>query len=352
MFLDVKEIDRYLATAREVSQDLPLIDIHVHPTEILKNKHIYKQVARSPLLYSVKGSHYSTPEISRLRIDSSDVKIANFPLKLRNKLSELVFTNSYNHIGEQVLRDQMTLSGIKYACLLPVPSEVAQQSEQIKFIKTLNKHDSRYIVGYGLENRQNNTGIEQLLSTAKHKHGARIIKIHPNISDINITETKGRAYLEEVLASCGKLSLPIVIHGGISPILGDANNAKYARIDNLAKINWSLSSSTVVLAHFGLYGCNASEISRSEEESIKNIVQKNDNVYVDTSGVGYEIVSKMMSSIPFEKIIFGSDALYMPMWEAMAYLAHASNQSGRSVEQTISQVANKNTLCALPMLLS
>ena len=353
MFLSVEKVEQYLALSRELGKDVPLMDVHVHPTEIIRNKHIYRsKVDKDCHLLSAVHTDYSKPELSRLRISFDQVDSSKFSRTLKNKLSEMLFSKNYNHIGIDVLHDQMRLAGVSHACMLPVASKLAPIETQMPFLGQLHEADNNLVVGYGLPKQEENVNVQELLREQLGKYPVKILKIHPNISGIDISQDEGKEYLEETLEICGILDLPVVIHGGISPILSGSENAYFARLENLSDIDWGLTKSSIILAHFGMYGCSANDISSAEEQCLVSIIDKHDNVFVDTSGVGFGVVNKMINVLPEEKVIFGSDALYMPIWESMSYLLHACDSNGFNKESYLKRVANENILKYFPGLFS
>ncbi|MCC7257261.1 MAG: amidohydrolase family protein [Gammaproteobacteria bacterium] len=352
MFLEATAIERYLAISREVGSRSVLLDCHVHPTEIIRNRLRYHAVEPEPQLYASGEGCYCAPAPGRLRLAADPATVDRATSALKNRMSELLFTRNFRFIGARVLADQMALAGIGRACLLPVPSEVATLPEQMVLLEALHRADARFLPGYGLPAvRSGAASLLDELRTMVARFGVRVLKIHPNISGIDIGSEPGRAYLEEALAACGTLGLPVIVHGGISPILGESGRARYARLENLTSIDWGRGSAPVILAHFGLYGCGAADITDADVHGVKTLLDRHDNLFTDSSGVGFPVIEKMMRNLPVDKILFGSDALYLPVWEAMAYVACAAERMGRDPAATIEQIAGTNARTHLPGLL-
>lgn len=351
MFLEAAATERYLAISREVGQGCVLVDCHVHPTEIIRNRLRYRAVEPEPLLYSSTEACYCAPSPGRLRIGAGEATAQRAAPALKNRMSEMLFTRNFRHIGARVLEDQMALAGIGRLCMLPVPSPAASLPEQMALLDGLHRANANLLPGCGLPAAIDGPGVPAFLREMVQRHDVRALKIHPNLSGIDVGTTAGRAYLEEALVACGALGLPAIVHGGVSPILGEAGPAGFARLDNLAQVDWGIGRGPVVLAHFGLYGCGATDITEADVRLVRGLLDRHDNLFTDTSGVGFPVVEKMMRNLPLGKIVFGSDALYLPVWEAMAYVACAAERMGASPAATIERIASSNVGEHLPALL-
>ena len=73
------------------------------------------------------------------------------------------------------------------------------------------------------------------LRMAVRKHRIRVVKIHPNFSRIDISTDPGKRRVNSILRACEAVQLPVVFHGGSSPILGDIPASRFSIIENLAE---------------------------------------------------------------------------------------------------------------------
>ena len=52
-------------------------------------------------------------------------------------------------------------------------------------------------------------------------YDVKAVKLHPNISRIDPATSHGMERVESILGACSRARLPLIVHGGRSPILGD-----------------------------------------------------------------------------------------------------------------------------------
>jgi predicted TIM-barrel fold metal-dependent hydrolase len=170
------------------------------------------------------------------------------------------------------------------------------------------------------------------------------VKVHPNLSNIDLSRGEGVARLEAILTACGSLRLPVVVHGGCSPILGHVPAAEFSALDNLSDVNWSATGHSVVIAHFGIYGCNATKPIVGAIDSLNRLLEKYPNLMVDTAGVSPQIMRSALPLVDRNRVVFGSDALYHSMWQSLVVLADvlAENREGNVID-AISQIAGTNS---------
>ena len=324
--LDVFAIRSYLDALRDMCGSAPIVDIHVHATEVIKGKARYGK-PHNGVISASAGDAYKRPELVNIRLASPPVMIDS---ARRNKLSEMAFTQNYRHTGPQVLGQHMELANIDKAVLLPVASANYSMAEQMDIIDFFCTNDDRFIAGYCMPADVPDAMIYDDLALAVQRFGVRVVKIHPNITGIDLTEKAGRARLQEILSACGRHALPVVLHGGCSPILGDVPASRYSSLHNLSAIDWAVTSAPVVIAHFGIYGCNNSEgpASEASKQALLDLLNSHLQLFTDTSGVSYEAILTMLSIVDPAKIIFGSDALYVPAFRQIVLVMHALHELG------------------------
>lgn len=324
--LSVSQIEDYISSLKSICHDTPVIDCHVHATEVIRDKLEYSTNCE-PVLSAVGFDNYKKPRLNAARITAAQTG----PDRVRqNRLSEMAFTQSYRYTGATVLRDQMELAGVDRAVLLPVAHQRDSLNRQMQIIDSCCALDSCFIPGFSIDNAISDDDIADHLESAVRKHAVRVVKVHANVSGINLSEKTGRRRVNAILRACDPLDLPLVFHGGCSPILGDGPDSKFSIAENLREIDWGATRSAVVIAHFGVYGCDGSslDISRGSVGHIQDILDDHSNVYLDTSGVMFPAIRRMLEIVDPSRVVFGSDAMYVPMYRQIAFVMHALAEAG------------------------
>lgn len=329
--LSAEQVVQYIKAARELCGSSQLVDIHVHASEVIRANIKYGPPLNG-VFSKINSGEYRPPETAGVRLRSDPPMASN---AMQNRLSELAFTRAYHYTGPRVLGDQMHLSGVDKAVLLPVAKDSESLAAQMEIIDLCCKEDSRFVAGYSIPHAVDKHAIAEDLERAVAVHGIRMLKLHPNISSIDLSSTSGRLWVEEILRACDNLQIPVLLHGGCSPILGDSPARRFSALDNLVDIDWSLTRAPVVLAHFGVYGCNfhAGHADRKTEQLFCNLLSDNPHIYTDTSGVSYDAIERMLGLVDLDRVVFGSDALYVPMYRQLALLMHALTSSLKDPHQ-------------------
>ena len=130
----------------------------------------------------------------------------------------------------------------------------------------------------------------------------------------------------------------MMVHGGISRLLQDPDCRAYAALDNLLAVPWRLVGTPIVISHAGMFGYPAREIG-SLLPKISRLLDENDNLLVDISGLSLAALSAVLAQIDNERIVFGSDALYFPQWSAVVTVLFALDQLGLPLGETFSKLA-------------
>jgi predicted TIM-barrel fold metal-dependent hydrolase len=151
----------------------------------------------------------------------------------------------------------------------------------------------------------------------------------------------GRARTHAILAACDGLQLPLVVHGGRSPILGDSPAADHAVLAKLETIDWSTSNASVVVSHFGVYGCPG-DVIPAQAERMNALLARYANIVTDTSGVDYAVLTYLLRTVNHDRIVFGSDAMYTPMWKSIVQLLRALETVGPNAESSFVKIVSTN----------
>jgi predicted TIM-barrel fold metal-dependent hydrolase len=340
-YIEEPEVRGWLQTAAEVAADTPLADLHVHAGEV-----VFGALAHAPTpdpgRWSVPGSSFAPSRPARIRIDHADPEPHGSAL--RNRLSRALFTRAYEHVGHSVLRAEMAIAHISGALLLPVAGEANPQSveTQMDLLTRCAKGDPGLWTAYSIPRALSPDAIASHLRQVVRLHAPRAIKLHPNLSGIDLRTTQGLEHVECLLEACGELGLPLVVHAGRSPILGDIPAAGFATIENLSLVRWQCSRAPVVLAHLAAYGCGSSERVERVRPGLARLLAQHDHLYTDCSGLSLPALLDVLPGLDSQRVVFGSDALYTPMWAALASFLHAVQACGGAPHAILRQTAHAN----------
>jgi predicted TIM-barrel fold metal-dependent hydrolase len=332
------EVARYLALAREVGSVRSLCDLHVHLTDVFD--------ARPPRDdEGLEAAEFTGPagfRVLSLR-EQEDV-----PLAARNQVSRMLTRQSYERLAALDLRKQMQVTGISAALALPVAHPEGDLEAQMLYLSKCRERHPELMLGYTIAARES-VPPDQLaaqISRAKALHGVKAVKLHNNISRIDLSTDRGRRHMNAVIEACGSVGLPLIVHGGASPILAPDPCCDFGRLQQLAKLDWE-PAATVIIAHCGIYGCTRSEVDDCIP-LLKRLVTR-PNIFVDMSGLGSEALQIVIRAIGIERMLFGSDALYHPLWRAMVAALDAFHRVGLSEADALSQVANETPSAVLDL---
>lgn len=340
--LRVSEIQRYLELAQAVGRSFPLVDAHVHATEIVFRQIQYRKGTKAGEILSAVDRPFEPPRIAPLRLTDATGVARRFDAKTRNRASRLLFTNAYEHIGRQVLLAHMDLGRVDRALLLPVAPRDGAVDEQMTALLAFRGRERRLLLGYSVPNAVPSPEVAADVERAVATYGARAVKLHPNLSGIDLDQASGMERVESIMAACGRARLPLIVHGGRSPILGDEAASHHAELRSLERVDWGRSAECVVIAHCGVFGYPKGESVADGLPILKRILARHENVLVDSSGLDFGVLVEVLKSLDDERIVFGSDALYFPMWQAVVTLLHALAAVGRPLEDSFARIASRN----------
>ena len=342
MILPKEEVLKYLACVKSLQKVCPLIDIHVSPFEVIFNSFHYVPNPQYEGVHSLDSGRYRLPSVGPLRVKTHPPE---FPGERHEcvpaKLSLMLYRKFYAHIGPRVLSDHMRLSGISRSLLLPVVQTDSDGEEQFRMMFKIYSGDERLILGYCIPNTVSNKDILPVVKAAVSKYRIGAIKLHPNITEINLSKVAGKKRVENILESCGVTGLPLVIHGGLSPVLKNPNSRGYAALSNLCQIDWSITSAPVVISHAGMMGHSLCEIS-DLMPLLRCILSTHSNVMVDISALDLGALCLILEKVERDRIVFGSDAFYFPQWSAVVKLLHALKATVSDTEEAFIKIAGEN----------
>lgn len=325
---------------KEVQKAFKTYDMHIHPTEIIYNVLNYQEDAEVKGLFTLGKIKYRSPSLEKLR-HSEDRQEALHVVKENPRVIPMLLRQIYFHTGPKVFGDYFDILGIDKALLLPVAPELGSLDEQMAMSYKMFKDDNRFRMAGSVPNTVRNEDIESSLREQMKNYDIAAVKIHPNISGVNLGTSKGKERVECIIKASDQLGLPVIIHGGINDVLNN-ENGRFAEISNFLDINWK-SSSPVIIAHGGAYGLSISEAVDEIIPALKKLLSLYENLCIDISGLPENIILSFLSFIETERIFFGSDALYENEIVVAIRLVYALEQSGLKLERSLIQILSENT---------
>ena len=184
--------------------------------------------------------------------------------------------------------------------------------------------------------------IRNLVRDAVHSYKIKAIKIHPNITEIDLSESSGKERVEYIIEAAGKAGLKVVIHGGRSTGIKDPMASSYGILKNLQHIDWGNTNQAVIIAHAGTYGHDLSQIKEEVLPLMNRLLSRHSNVFVDVSGLEIDAISAIVKRIDIDRIFFGSDALYNSQWGALVKLMHVLQKNAPNYEECFVKIASVN----------
>jgi len=339
--LELPEIEGYLELAAQVGRRTPIVDAHAHGTEVIFQKIRYSAGADG--VRSAGPSAFRPPKLQPFRLGSAAGEAASLDPSMRNRISRLMFTTAYQHAGRRVFLEHMRLARVDRALLLAVAPESGGVEGQMRELAEGCQGEARLLLGYSVPNAVDETDLVTHLRGAVEGHGIRAVKLHPNLSRIDPRSDRGASRIRSLLVACGEAGLPLVVHGGLSPIIEDPEASRFAVLENLRDVDWSLSGEPVVLAHAGVFGCD-DEQARAGLPVVREMLERHPNLLVDTSGLEFGILVELLRGVSRSRVVFGSDALYFSMWQAVVALLCALESGGDDVEEGFATIASTNAL--------
>ncbi len=298
--------------ARDLGRTHTFLDFHVHPFDVLSDDTRYTRDAQVDGLYSRGLFKYRPPVLEAASEDLTDV---GQPASDNQRAFILSSRFTYNHTGPKVFNDQLDLVGLSGALLLPVARTAGKAGEMSEVVGEMFQKDRRFLPGCALPVGLQPEELAGFFKSARERFGVRAIKFHPNLAAIDPGTQGGQELIYSTLSAAGDLHLPIIVHAGRTPSIEPAASREYGTISHLTTINWSLSAAPVILAHAACYGLTVEEAPEALSR-LDDMLERHSNLRVDTSNLEPSILGLVLNRIPPERLIFGSDALYVPIWKA------------------------------------
>lgn len=329
-----------LERAKELGRDFPFFDFHVHPFDVFSADTAYQADKSIAGLFAKSSFAYRTPSISQKQ------EISNERMPQRpgwNSLQAYILASrlAYAFTGRKVLADQLDLIGFAGALLLPVAREAGVAERVLAAGRKMFEDNGRFFLGCPIPIGLSPDRLLSFYESAREEWGIWAIKVHPNLAGIDFLEKSGREIIEATLLAAGKLGLPVVIHGGRTPGLEPCETRELGTFVRLKEINWGLSSAPVIFAHCGCYGLTESEVPTALP-FLNSLFDKYSNLMADTSNLEVPALRLILENVDCNRLIFGSDALYVPIWKAWLRFLQTLYQVSCRPETDLIQIASLN----------
>ncbi len=343
MDLDKPTVDRYLAILREIGASVCLTDCHVHPFEVMFDACTYEP---DPQLAGV----YRSGKIPYLPATSGPVSLGALVPPVNDMRADLVervlllsMRRLYSHTGPQCWRDHGEPAGIRRYALLPVAQPGRTADARMHEMAEMFGDDPQFILGYSLPNTLAPEEVAPDVLRAVETCRIRVLKVHPTLSGHDMTSTQGIRQVNALLEAAKRSALPVILHGGLSPSTRYAPEAcQQGAMENLARLDFGLTDSPVVIAHAGAFAIDVGEYEQRVLPLLRQLLSRFDHLLVDTSALSAEILSLVLGKVDPRRIVFGSDAFYEASWKAAVKLYWALEQQLPRPGDLFAQIAGDN----------
>lgn len=338
--IPISKVENYLLQIREIASDTLLTDCHVHPFDVMGEDVKYTRQDGDGGIYRSGTSEYRGSAVGAIPVSRApESDITN---DLKRKMALFTSRRIYSHVGPGVFSDHMSLAGIGRMVLLPVHGPEEPRLGQMDLLEEMYGSDDRFSLGICVPVSVDDEDIGDFIGDMVSRDNIRVLKIHPNITGIDTTSPGGIRRIEHMLQASRDHALKVVIHGGLSPDYLAPDFFSMGSMNNLKQLDWGITDQTIIIAHAGCYGHSRSEAENSVLPVLKAVMEKNDNLVVDTSGVEVETLDLILSKVDVERILFGSDSLYFPTWKSIVVLMDLLTRKHPSPEQALVRVAGEN----------
>ncbi|GAX62296.1 metal-dependent hydrolase [Candidatus Scalindua japonica] len=196
-------------------------------------------------------------------------------------------------LSPEVLIGQMEDAGVSQSVLYAVDAPIVYSSNE--YVQTLCAQFPDRLMGFASVNPNDKDAVERL-DKAVNEQGLRGLKLHPPLQNFFPNNESVFPIYEKAV----ELKIPVVFHVGTTPFgsLARLSQANPILIDDVAV---EFPDLRIMLTHLG---------TLSHLEAFM-VVEKNPNVYIDTSAYLYEIkellTMNLITRLGPHKIIFGTD---------------------------------------------
>lgn len=336
--LEPARVQEWLDLVRRTKGSSLFFDVHVHPFDVIFQSLRYQRQAAQAGVYGTDGSVFVSPSLAPVPLDGS----SRPPASYRASFYLLVVRKLYRHVGPRVLGEQLALAAVDRALLLPVAPAGGSDEWQLDALQEMFGNDPRFVMAVSVPSDVPDREIAAYVSRAVAHRRVRAVKLHPAITGIDVGSAPGRARVEAILDACRASAVPLIVHGGRSYPIQDAQAEGYAAIGNLAGIRWSDAKVPVCIAHAGCFASSLDEVERMILPALDSMLASNPNLVVDVSALELDSLTRVLERVDAGRVMFGSDALYQPSWVAMVKLLVALERARMDVVATLERVASRN----------
>ena len=331
--------------ARDLGRTYSFFDCHVHPFDVLEGDVAYQSNEQSGMLFSKGSSVYHEPTVDqRLRSDTQ------FSIGEQDNARAFVLASrfKYLHTGTKVIRDQLNMTGLSGALLLPVARVPGKSEELLQASRKMFQHDNCLYIGCAFPMGVSADRLATFFRSAWENYRICAIKIHPNLTGIDPYTSEGHDLIEATLEAAGTLDLPVILHVGRTTALKPSDSTEYGTLSHLEEINWSISTAPVIFAHAGCYELTEAEATMTLCK-LNLLLEKHPNVIADTSNLHPSSLRLVLKKVSRDRLVFGSDALYIPIWKAWLRFLHALQDVSPSPDNDLIHIASLNPADCLGM---
>jgi predicted TIM-barrel fold metal-dependent hydrolase len=335
----VDRIERYVEIIKEVHQEHTTYDVHMHPFEVFFDPLEYKENPDVKGLFSVGGVRYLKPTPEGLIISSAKAG-GDFLQALDSRVLRYILRRKYSHTGPFVFGSLFDIAEIDKGLLLPIARGNDGVDAQMDLISRMYSNDKRFCLAGCIPASIQNEEILRCIRTQIDKYDIVAIKAHPNLSGVDLKGAAGKERIECIVDACSALDLPLIMHVGKSSVI-KGNASRFAEIANFKDMKFK-ASVPVVMAHGGAYGIPPGEIGEVVIPVLRELLDANENVCIDVSGLQCESMCQLLASIDVERILFGSDALYCDPFVMEICLLNALQSVHPKIEESYCKIISEN----------
>lgn len=342
MWMDETSVNRYLSIMMDMAQSVTLTDCHVHPFEVIYDQGVYEPNPQFEGVYSNGKTNYVPPCPGAFELDPFTRIPPKSSPDLAKRMMLLALRCMYAHTGPRHCLAQASMAGIRRLILLPVAHPGKTAEVQLSKMASYFGKDPGFPLGYSLPNTLIPNAVEEDVQRNMDSYGIKVLKVHPNLSGHDLTSQIGIDRVNALMDVSKKLSLPVIIHGGPSPLLKEVISASYGELKNLQNIDFGRTDQAVVIAHGGFYGLNYPEVESSAMPLLKILMKKYDNLFIDSSSLTAKVLELIIKKVDCKKILFGSDSYYEASWRAAIKFYWVLEKNVNNPEELFLIIAGNN----------
>ncbi len=336
------EVRKYLGIVYDLKRECAFYDVHAHPFEIFYNEVQYARHPSDERLYASDGTDFAGPAISDVMADTDERSRSVLRLIRQSSGSREKLSAAFRHTGPRIFEQHALLSGIDHVLLLPAWPPDGASDAQMAQTARMFVDENLFLLAGSIPRTVKIADIATYMQDAADRFCLRAVKLHPNLTGINPVDASGRERIEAILDACGNCGLPLMVHGGMSPVLKDSPAATYGILENLSRIDWGAGRVPVIIAHAGFYGYEFESVDKGRLSALRRLLDRCGQAWVDLSGLNVGVMSKVLENIGSHRILFGSDMLYEDQWQMVVRTMYAIDRSGLPLEENFIRIAGRN----------